>query len=109
MGHQEKPIADAEQIKQLYAKFRGAEGIAKSSNAARREAGIALGKALFDLRADAEVVPPGTTFDSTLKSLGIPHRTAYRWIKKYETSVGIRGVCIPVVFSYLRGPYADER
>ncbi len=78
------------QIPELYAKYQGAEGQAKSSNAARREAGLALGKALFDLRAEAEVVSGGTTFDSTLKTLGVPHRTAYRWIKKYELSVGIR-------------------
>lgn len=78
------------QIRELYAKYQGADGQAKASNAVRREAGLALGKALFDLRAEAAVVSGGTTFDSNLKTLGVPHRTAYRWIKKYELSIGIR-------------------
>lgn len=84
MGHTEN------QIREIYARYQGADGQAKTSNAARRDAGLALGKALFDLRADAEVVSGGTTFDGTLKALAIPHRTAYRWIKKYELSVGMR-------------------
>lgn len=79
-----------DQIRELYIKYQGAEGQAKTSNAARRDAGLALGKALYELRAQAEVVSGGTTFDSTLKSLGIPHRTAYRWVAKFEWSVGIR-------------------
>ena len=78
------------QIQELYATYQAADGQATSSHAARRDAGLALGKALYDLRAQAEVVSGGTTFDSTLKTLGVPHRTAYRWIKKYELSVGIR-------------------
>ncbi|MGA9508497.1 MAG: hypothetical protein WBV55_07605 [Candidatus Sulfotelmatobacter sp.] len=78
------------QIRELYAKYQSADGQAQASNAVRREAGLALGKALFDLRAEAEVVSGGTTFDSTLKTLCVPHRTAYRWIKKYELSIGIR-------------------
>jgi hypothetical protein len=79
-----------DQIRDLYGKYQGAEGQAKSSSAARRDAGLALGKALYDLRAQAEVVSGGTTFDGTLRNLGIPHRTAYRWIKKYEISTGVR-------------------
>jgi hypothetical protein len=77
-------------IRDLYAKYQGAEGQAKVSITARRDAGLALGKALFDLRAQAEVVSGGTTFDGTLKSLDIPRRTAYRWIERYELYVGIR-------------------
>jgi hypothetical protein len=83
------PAAES-MIRDLYAKYQGAEGRAKASIAARREAGLALGKALCELRAQAEVVSGGTTFDRTLKSLEIPRRTAYRWVKKYELSVGIK-------------------
>jgi hypothetical protein len=75
-----QPVCDT--ICDLYAKYQNAEGCAKESNEARRNAGLALGKALYDLRAQAEVVPGGTTFDLQLKGVNVPRRTAYRWIKE---------------------------
>ena len=60
--------------------------------------GLAFGKALYEFRAASEVVSGGTTFRSTLDKLGIPHSTAYRWIAKYEESIGTRAPKpIPVV------------
>lgn len=78
------------EIQALYATLQDAEKSAKTSTDAKRAAGLALGKALFDLRASSKVVSGGTTFDSTLKTLAIPRRTAYRWIGKYEVTAGIR-------------------
>lgn len=52
--------------------------------------GLQFGEVLYEFREQSEVVPGGTTFSSTLDKLGIPHTTAYRWIAKYEESVGTR-------------------
>src|SRR5215469_7358784 len=51
---------------------------------------LALGKALWELRERSEVVSGGTTFNSTLRTLGIPHKTAYRYMGEYEEYAGIR-------------------
>jgi len=52
--------------------------------------GLQFGQSLYEFREQSEVVPGGTTFSSTLDKLGIPHTTAYRWIAKYEESIGTR-------------------
>jgi len=52
--------------------------------------GLQFGQAVYEYRAESEVVSGGTTFRGTLEKLGIPHATAYRWIARYEESTGAR-------------------
>ena len=52
--------------------------------------GLEFGRLCYNFRKRSKVVSGGTTFDSTLDRLNIPHATAYRWIAKYEESIGVR-------------------
>jgi len=52
--------------------------------------GLQFGQVVYEFRAKSEVVSGGTTFRSTLDKLGIPHATAYRWIARYEETIGER-------------------
>jgi hypothetical protein len=52
--------------------------------------GIEFGRLCYNFRKRSEVVSGGTTFTSTLDRLNIPHATAYRWIARYEESIGKR-------------------
>lgn len=52
--------------------------------------GVQFGMELYEYRACAEVVPGGTSFNSLLDELGVPHSSAYRWLAKYEESIGKR-------------------
>jgi hypothetical protein len=91
----EEAGTEAQAIKTLYAAYQRADGRAKASAEDRRTVGLALGKALCDMQKDCVSLRQG--FRDALKELAIPHATAYRWIKKYELSVGIKPV--PVVAS----------
>lgn len=82
-------------IGRLYALLQSYERQAKAGKAGRQIVGLNLGKQLYDLRAQAEVVQGGTTFDSTMKTLEIPRRTAYNWIKRYKVSAGLHVPAAP--------------
>jgi hypothetical protein len=80
----------ADDLGKLWEQYQEQERRHKQTSEAKHEAGILLGKELYRLRADSEVVSGGTTFRGTLDQHGIPHSTAYRWIAKYEIEAGIR-------------------
>ena len=63
----------------------------------RGKRGLAFGQAMYEYRKTSEVVSGGTTFRSTLEKLAIPHATAYRWIVRYEESIGVRSAPVPSV------------
>jgi hypothetical protein len=52
--------------------------------------GLEFGRPCYEYRAKSEVVSGGTTFNQTLDKLEIPHSSAYRWIARYEISIGLR-------------------
>jgi len=52
--------------------------------------GLAFGKLCYEFRQQSEVVQGGTTFTQTLADLGIPRRTAYYWMERYEELIGER-------------------
>jgi transposase-like protein len=62
----------------------------KALAAAQQRPGIEFGRLCFNFRKRSKVVSGGTTFDSTLDKLDIPRSTAYRWIARYEESIGMR-------------------
>lgn len=83
------PVIEAE-AKRLYIELDTISKEHKQVARRQRLTGLQFGKAVFELRAGAETCAGGTTFNATLDRLGIPRRTAYRWIKKYELSIGVR-------------------
>jgi hypothetical protein len=55
-----------------------------------RKHGLEFGRLCYNFRKRSKVVSGGTTFDSTLDKLDIPRSSAYRWIARYEESIGVR-------------------
>jgi hypothetical protein len=80
-----EPRTDEARIKVLWEAFCKAD-------AERSQRGLEFGHAMYELRQRSELVPGGTTFRRVIESLGIPHTTAYRWIARYEESIGVRQV-----------------
>jgi len=77
------PARQEAHIKALWEAFRRADE-------ERTKRGLEFGRAMYELRERGEVVPGGTTFRRVMENLEIPHTTAYRWIARYEESIGIR-------------------
>jgi hypothetical protein len=88
--------AREQQVATTWSALSAAESRMRLSVEQRRERGIEFGAACYKLRAQSEVVSGGTTFNATLDKLGIPHRSAYRWIARYEVKAGLR-VVTPIV------------
>jgi hypothetical protein len=81
---------DAAKIKELWDSYREADG-------ERTKRGLEFGKALYELREKYRVPRAshvgdtrGGGFEAVIQRLNIPNATAYRWINRYEESIGER-------------------
>ena len=77
-------------LREVWEQYQTWDALSLRASKAHYEAGLYLGQALYQLRAESEVVSGGTTFRATLESHGIPRATAYRWIARYEKIMGLR-------------------
>ena len=72
-----------QKIKSLWAALQVAEGQAEKR-------GLQFGQALYELRENSYHVRRIGGLEGVLEGLEIPKATAYRWIAKYEESIGTR-------------------
>jgi hypothetical protein len=97
------PAPDAARLRATWQAYQVAD-------AERSKRGLDFGKACYELRERSKVVPGGTSFRTPLNDLDIPHTTAYRWLDRYEQSIGVRPVTLemkPVEDDPVESPQED--